>query len=232
MKLPERIKTYIGTAEYELDTTGKSGSSVLLFQDKVLKVERESEETDREIHIMEWLKERRYMELNTKRLRLCPLGMNYLQTTCGYALDIENTRYMVHLPNETVEETEEFLKGIDVEWEKEQPSFYEFAILLNGVHIGAVSIYLEEDRRAGELGWILNKKYWGQGFTTEAAKAVTDFAVKQLGVKHFVAHCDSENIGSYKVMEKLGMHLTDSYWGRKNRSSNEDRKELKYEMTV
>lgn len=56
MKLPERIKTYIGTAEYELDTTGKSGSSVLLFQDKVLKIGREGEETDREIHIMEWLK--------------------------------------------------------------------------------------------------------------------------------------------------------------------------------
>jgi RimJ/RimL family protein N-acetyltransferase len=51
-------------------------------------------------------------------------------------------------------------------------------------------------------------------------------------VKHLIAHCDAENIASYKVMEHLGMHLTSRSFGRKNKSSDEDREELMYEMQL
>lgn len=54
--------------------------------------------------------------------------------------------------------------------EKEKTTFLEFAIIYNDVHIGAVSVYLEND--TGELGWIINKNYWGNGFACEAAKAL------------------------------------------------------------
>ena len=171
------------------------------------------------------------MELKTKRLTLCPLGMKFLSSTHEYASDIENTRYMVYLPNETVEETAEFLKGVDDEWQKEKPNFYEFAILLDGKHIGAASVTLEDDTSC-ELGWIMNKKYWGHGFASEAAEAIVNFAAHKLGVTHFIAHCDGENIGSYRVMEKIGMKRTGYYPGRKNKSSPEDRMECLYELTV
>ncbi len=39
----------------------------------------------------------------------------------------------------------------------------------------------------------------------------------------FIAHCDSENIGSYKVMEKLGMSFVSCSEGRKNKASDEER---------
>jgi len=168
----------------------------------------------------------------TDRLVLQPLGMKYLQSTHAYASDIENAMLMVYLPNKTIDETIEFLTYVDNEWQKMNPIAYEFAILLDGVHIGAVSINLEDDRKTGELGWIIDKKYWKQGYATEAAKAVIEFAMDKLGVTHFIAHCDSENTGSYKIMEKLGMKLTDRSSGRKNKSSDEDREELKYERII
>ncbi len=56
MKLPELIKALIGTETYELDTVGLSRSSILLFRDKVLKIEQENEESHREMQMMEWLK--------------------------------------------------------------------------------------------------------------------------------------------------------------------------------
>lgn len=108
---------------------------------------------------------------------LRPLNLSDLESVHEYASDKENTIYMYHLPNENMEETTEFLSGVTKEWEKDTPSFYEFAIELDGKQIGAVSIYLKDSCDSGELGWILNKKYWHNGYATEAAMALKDFAL-------------------------------------------------------
>ena len=65
---------------------------------------------------------------------------------------------------------------------------------------------------------------------SEAALAAVEFGVKEFGIKHYIAHCDGENVASYKVMEKIGMSFKESYGGRKNKSSDEDRTEFLYEM--
>lgn len=50
------------------------------------------------------------------------------------------------------------------------------------------------------------------------------------GPSRFIAHCDSENTASRRVMEKLGMSLREISHGRKNRSSDEERDECLYEL--
>lgn len=172
------------------------------------------------------------MEIKTKRLILKPLGIQYLKTVFEYASDLETTKYMVWFPKKNLDETSDFLMGADKEWAKEKPEFYEFAVIFDGKHIGAVSIYLSQDMTKGEIGWIFNKKYWGQGFAEESAKALIDFAVDGLGLKKIIAHCDTENIGSYRLMEKLGMKRTSLIGGRKNRSSDEERMEYQYELII
>lgn len=171
-------------------------------------------------------------EIKTERLTLSPMGIKYLQSTHEYASDIETTKYMINLPNNTVEETAEYLKNAQAEWDKAEPEFYEFAILLNRKHIGAVSLYLDKNRTTGEFGWVINKNYWKQGIATEAAKALLKYSASVLDIRHFIAHCDSENVGSYRVMEKLGMQRAKCYGGRKNKLSNEDRKEYLYEINI
>ena len=170
------------------------------------------------------------MELRTERLLLKPLGMQYLESVHEYSSDIENTKYMVHLPRTSMEETADFLRGIEAEWKKESPLFYELAILYDEKQIGAVSIYKTDDE-TGELGWILNKKYWNRGIITEAATALISFAQNDLGIHRFIAHCDTENTGSRRIMEKLGMKQTAINGGRKNKSSDEERMEYQYELS-
>lgn len=170
-------------------------------------------------------------EIKTARLTLRPLTDEYLKTAHEYASDLENTRYMCYLPNETESETLDFLRHAGEEWEKPSPEFYEFAIIWDGHHIGAVSLAIGEGAGAGELGWIINKKYWRQGFATEAASALICFA-RSLGVRRLCAHCDAENTGSYRTMEKLGMKFVGRYPGRKNRCSDEERDELEYGLTL
>lgn len=172
------------------------------------------------------------MNIPTKRLLLVPLGPQYLISVHKYASDLDNTKYMVHLPNTDISETENFLVRVQAEWQKSNPQFYEYAILLNNEHIGAISIYISDDNTVVELGWIISKKYWGNGYAVEAAREVINFSVQELNIRKFIAHCDSENISSYRVMEKLGMKLSGKTQGRRNKNSNEDREELMYLLEI
>lgn len=169
--------------------------------------------------------------LTTPRLTLKPLDSTYLASVHEYASDIENTKFMQRLPNETIEETKAFLQGAETEWAREEPSFYEFAVLYQGNQIGAVSIY-RDGKNECEIGWIIHKNYWRQGFAFEAASALMEYSIQELHIKHFVAHCDAENTASYKVMEKLGMTRTDTYGGRKNRAATKESTEYKYELFI
>lgn len=169
------------------------------------------------------------MEIKTKNLMLVPLGVKYLSSTHKYVSDIENTRYMVYMPKKDLEETKGFLRVVDYEWQKREPSFFEFAILLNDVHIGSVSVYFDKEK-TGEVGWIIDKDYWGKGYATEAAGALIKHFHTAYGIDHFIAHCDSENIASQRVMAKLNFSFVEEYSGRKNRASDEERIEKKFEL--
>lgn len=172
------------------------------------------------------------MKIKTERLILRPLGLADLQTTHKYSSDPENARMMVYLPYANIEETRDFLMDVEAEWRKEVPDFYEFAIDLDGTHIGAINLYVDEARTEAELAWIVDKSYWNQGYGTEAAQALLKFGTDTLGIRYYVAHCDRENIGSARVMEKLGMHLVEMSWGRRNRAFDEIRQECMYELRI
>lgn len=58
MNLPPKIKEVIGTRPYTIDKIGMSGSQVLHFEDLVLKIEEQREESDNEHTMMAWLSER------------------------------------------------------------------------------------------------------------------------------------------------------------------------------
>ncbi len=170
------------------------------------------------------------IEITTPRLLLKPLNSEFFATVNEYALDYENTKYMLYLPNDSEAETAKFLREAELAWQKECPDAYEFAILYQDQHVGAVSLYLEGN--SGELGWIVNKKYWRQGFAYEAADALMKYFVEHMGITHFVAHCDAENVASYRVMEKLGMKKTGEWGGRRNRFATEDSMEYQYECYI
>jgi RimJ/RimL family protein N-acetyltransferase len=56
-----------------------------------------------------------------------------------------------------------------------------------------------------EIGWLLGKQFWGQGYAPEAAQAWLDFAFDTLDAPEVVAWTTVPNIPSQRVMQKLGM---------------------------
>ena len=173
-----------------------------------------------------------YLEIKTERLLLRPMNISDLEVVHEYASDMENTKYLRFGPNESVEETTAFLSGIEKEWAKDSPDFFEFAVELEGKQIGAVCVYLDEKHESGEFGWILNKKYWGNGYATEAALSLNDFVVKNLKAKRLIAHCDARNTASARVMEKIGLKLESDDGIRVYFKRNETARELMYSLDL
>ena len=159
------------------------------------------------------------MEIKTERLILRPICTDDLETTHTYASDRENCRFMASLPKISEDETLDFLRCAEKEWEKTVPEYYEFAVIYEGRHIGGVSLFPDDIRTSAELGWIIHPGYHRRGFAYEAAQALIGYASEELGIRHFYAHCDTENTASGRLMEKLGMTLAEEHGGRKNRKS-------------
>lgn len=176
--------------------------------------------------------DRRYIE--TERLFLVPMRLRFLHSTHEYASDPENTRFMVSLPNDTLDDTRQFIINAENEWRKPEPGYYEYAIIMDGAHVGAISLYPDDNEpNTMELGWTVNKRYQNRGICFEAAKALVEYAQENLGTKRFIAHCDSENAPSYRVMEKLGMKRISEHGGRFNKlAPDEERREYMYELFV
>lgn len=59
-----------------------------------------------------------------------------------------------------------------------------------------------------ELSYRLARRWWGSGLATEASEALISMAFRRLGTQRVFATTTAANIGSRRVMEKLGMCLT------------------------
>ncbi len=56
-----------------------------------------------------------------------------------------------------------------------------------------------------EIGWRLDKPFWGKGYACEAARKVLDFGFTELRLDEIVAFTTLKNARSENVMKKLGM---------------------------
>ena len=58
-----------------------------------------------------------------------------------------------------------------------------------------------------DMGWRYASRVWGNGYATEAAVAVLDYGIGTLKLSGIVAESTVENVGSVRVMEKIGMQF-------------------------
>jgi len=87
--------------------------------------------------------------------------------------------------------------------------FWAWAMTREGVCVGEVTATCIEWRREQwiELCWLLLPAMWGQGFATEAVRAVMSHGVTDLGWRKMLAGADVRNTQSERVMVKNGMRF-------------------------
>lgn len=149
-------------------------------------------------------------------------------STFAYSSDFENTHYMLMVPQKSIEETRDFLAKCIAEYEKENPEYLSFAVDLDGLHIGEVFAYLSE--KEADIGWLIDKRYWGNGYATEAAKLLVEYLQTELNRTDIVAYCDERNIASQKVMKNIGMEFAGSNGIRSYQKDVDSWEEVKYQL--
>lgn len=145
--------------------------------------------------------------LTTRRLIIRPIEKSDYDDICEYGSDEETGQYMVYWPR-TREQIEKFISNcIEIMKSDELIEIrkYEYVIELKDEHKVIGNITLETKGLEGELGWILNKKYWNNGYMTEAVNAIIEYVFNNFDIKRIFATCTDKNIASYKVMEKCNM---------------------------
>ena len=82
---------------------------------------------------------------------------------------------------------------------------------LDGTFIGWLGVTKvwdpPEQMPASEVGWFVDRRYWGQGLATEGAWEALRFAFGPLGLARVIARYNAANVASRRVMEKIGMQL-------------------------
>ena len=74
----------------------------------------------------------------------------------------------------------------------------------DGTHIGNLCFKGLGENGVVEIGYGIQKEYQGQGYATEAVKALCDWAFHQPKVRALEAEADAENVASQRVLERCG----------------------------
>ncbi len=140
--------------------------------------------------------------INTKRLLLRPFQRRDFEDVFEYSQKAEVARSAGWKPHETKRDSKAAVRAFI-----ESRSIWAIVLEETGKVIGSIGFYHDDKRkgvRAKMIGYALSHDYWGQGITTEAARAVIDHAFNTgkldiLSVYHY-----PENARSKRVIEKCG----------------------------
>jgi RimJ/RimL family protein N-acetyltransferase len=107
-----------------------------------------------------------------------------------------------------IDETKSIIEPWIAENKLSEIKNYTFAIenKLNNEFIGLFGLKLwSKKNRRGEVWYKINAKHWNTGYASEVLAAIIDFGFDQLNLHRIQAGCAVENIGSIKVLEKVGL---------------------------
>jgi RimJ/RimL family protein N-acetyltransferase len=119
----------------------------------------------------------------------------------SYATDPEVTRYLLFRPDQTLQDVEKFIERTLAGWGQGTSAAWVIVLRPENVLLGMIDLRLEGE---ANLGYVLARPYWNQGFMTEAVRAVVDWALGQERIHRVWAVCEVENLASARVLEKAG----------------------------
>ena len=70
--------------------------------------------------------------------------------------------------------------------------------------IGEIVLYDFRLKKQADIGYRINKDYWGKGYAPEAGQAMVKVAFERLELSRLQIRCFSNNNGSIRVAQKLG----------------------------
>lgn len=156
----------------------------------------------------------------TERLALRPLTADDVDAVHAYQSREDVCRYIPYSPRSRAEvaarlaDPEKTRSTLDAEGQA-----LNLAVALRDADelIGDVLLFWHSaEHRSGEIGYVLNPAFHGNGYVTEASRALLALAFDGLGLHRVVARIDVRNEPSARVLRRLGMRqeavLVENEW--------------------
>jgi RimJ/RimL family protein N-acetyltransferase len=150
------------------------------------------------------------VRLETERLTIREWEPRDRDAYAAIVMDPHARRYYFDVP--TRDEVEIMIDRFIEFYQRDGFGFLPVERKSDGVLVGDVGIIPVGMPLRGnppvEIGWFLDKQYWGQGYAPEAAQAWLDHAFGELNLPEVVAWTTVTNLPSQRVMQKLGMRTS------------------------
>ena len=158
------------------------------------------------------------MRLETERLVLRQLTLEDLDDIARFVADPETMRYIGTGGARTRDQARNSLEWMIETFQRQGFGHFGVERKEDGTLVGRAGLNVWDpsdwsitrlDEAAGpveiEIAYLFGRDYWGQGLATEAATAVRDWALGELGFERLIALIYPDNARSIAVAEKLGM---------------------------
>lgn len=135
-----------------------------------------------------------------------------------YARMCADPEVMRYLPKAlTREESDAQIDRFICHWNERGYGLWAVKEKESGDFVGFIGLLYQEDWTASEykteVGWRLDKGFWGRGYATEGAVEAIRFGFEDVGLEGITSICDPRNIASRRVMEKIGMDfIGEVFW--------------------
>ncbi|WP_086315191.1 ribosomal-protein-alanine N-acetyltransferase [Enterococcus sp. 7F3_DIV0205] len=141
--------------------------------------------------------------LETDRLKLRPVTLSDANDMYEYASDKETVTHVFPI-HQSLKDTQDSISNYFM-----SAPFGKYGVELKetGKLIGTIDLRVEDQHNIAEIGYALNRNYWGKGYMPEAAGEILRFGFEELQLMRIFATHDVDNPKSGRVMEKIGMKV-------------------------
>jgi RimJ/RimL family protein N-acetyltransferase len=145
------------------------------------------------------------MTVETPRLRLRPLQASDAEPFMEIHQDPEVIKYvLLGAPPGGITVAWRNIAMMIGHWHLRGYGPWAVAEKATGQVIGRVGLWNPEGWPGIELGWIIRRSHWDNGFATEAARAALEWAWDNVETDHIISVIQPDNVRSIRVAEKIG----------------------------
>ena len=141
--------------------------------------------------------------IELERLRLRRPRLSDAPAVFEYASDPEVARYADWPISASIEAVTERLRLRAAEWTSGDEFHWLVTLPPEDRAIGAIACAISG--HAAEFGFLLARRFWRNGYATEAARAIVGWIFTVPSVWRLAATCDVDNVASARVLEKAGL---------------------------
>ena len=165
-------------------------------------------------------------QLETERLVLRKLTPQDDEDVFEYASDDEVTQYMTWNTHKSIDDARGFISFTLGRYERDEAGEWGIVLKETSKLIGAMGFpWCDMKNKRAEIGYVLSRRFWGQGIMPEAVSRVLKFAFEEMGLNRIECCHFLPNEKSGRVMQKVGMSfegiarekffVKERYWGVK-----------------